>query len=182
MEFKEKEIVLKDGNICVLRSPNEQDAVAILELLKITAGETSYLIRYPEEVTMTLEEEQKFLKNILESKLNLMICAFVNGELAGNAGIHCVREHLKVKHRARFGIGIKQKFWNKGIGNALMKELLNAAKEMGFEQLELEVFSGNTRAISLYKKYGFEVWGTVKNACKLKDGTYFDELVMGRFL
>jgi len=180
MEFKEKKVELKDGTICILRSPNEQDAEAMIEYLKITSGETPYMVRYPEEVKLTLEEEKELLKNSLSSKENVMIAAFVDGELAGNAGINCVRNHIKLKHRAVFGIAIKEKYWNKGIGNALMKEILSTAKEMGYEQLELGVFSGNTKAMSLYKKYGFEVWGSVKNACKLKDGTYFDEIIMGR--
>lgn len=180
MEFKEKKIVLKDGTSCVLRSPNEQDAEAMIEYLKITASETPFLMRYPEEVNISPEEEKEFLKSCLSSKGNIMIAAFVDGELSGNAGIYCVRNRIKVKHRATFGMAIKEKYWNKGIGNALMQEVLVKAKEMGYEQLELGVFSENTKAMSLYQKYGFEVWGTIKNACKLKDGTYFDEIIMGR--
>ena len=32
------------------------------------------------------------------------------------------------------------------------------------------------------KKYGFEVWGRTLNAFRLKDGTYRDEICMGKFL
>ena len=53
---------------------------------------------------------------------------------------------------------------------------------MGYEQVELGVFSDNKRAQALYKKHGFEVWGYSKNAYKLKDGTYRDEIIMGRML
>ena len=53
---------------------------------------------------------------------------------------------------------------------------------MGYEQIELGVYSDNVKAQSLYKKHGFEVWGSVKNAYKLKDGTYRDEIMMGRRL
>lgn len=182
MELKEKNIVLKDGTACVLRSPDEQDAEDMIEYLRITSGETPFMVRYPEEVKITLEEEKELLKNCLSSKENIMIAAFVNGELAGNAGLNCVKNHIKLRHRAAFGISIKKRFWNNGIGNALIKEILLKAKEMGYEQIELGVYSENTKAQALYKKYGFEVWGTIKNACKLKDGTYFDEIVMGRAL
>ena len=51
---------------------------------------------------------------------------------------------------------------------------------MGYEQIELGVFADNKRAQNLYKKNGFEVWGNTKNAFKLKDGTYRDEIIMGR--
>ena len=53
---------------------------------------------------------------------------------------------------------------------------------MGYEQIELGVFSDNEKAKALYKKYGFEVWGNTKNAFKLKDGTYRDEIMMGRMI
>ncbi len=54
--------------------------------------------------------------------------------------------------------------------------------EYGFEQLELAVISGNTRAMSLYEKFGFELVGTIPNAIKYKDGTYADEHRMVRVL
>lgn len=182
MEFEEKKIELKDGTECILRSPNEQDAKSMIEYLKITSGETYFMVRYPEEINISIDKEKEILKDNLNSDKDIMIAAFVNGELAGNTGISCVRNHIKLKHRAEFGISIKEKYWNKGIGNLLLKEIIKQAKNMGYEQIELGVFSDNKKAQALYKKHGFEVWGSTKNAYKLKDGTYRDDIIMGRFL
>ncbi|SFD28613.1 GNAT family N-acetyltransferase [Clostridium uliginosum] len=182
MKFGENEIKLKDGTPCILRSPNEDDAEKMIEYLKITSKETHFMVRYPEEIKMTIDAEKECLKNNLISDKDIMIAAFVNGELAGNAGISCVRNHIKLKHRAVFGISIKEKYWNNGIGSILLKEIIEQAKKMGYEQIELGVFSDNEKAQVLYKKYGFEVWGTTKNAFKLKDGTYRDEIIMGRMI
>lgn len=182
MELKEKKIKLKDGTECVLRSPDEHDAEKMVEYLKIVSEETHFLIRYAEEIDITIDKEIEILKDKLNSNQNMMIGAFINDELAGNAGISCVRDFIKLKHRATFGISIKQKYWNNGIGNALIKEIIEQAKQIGYEQIELGVFSDNEKAIALYKKHGFEVWGSTKNAFKLKDGTYLDEITMGRML
>ncbi|HCW52622.1 MAG TPA: GNAT family N-acetyltransferase [Clostridium sp.] len=182
MRFLDKEVMLKDGTKCVLRSPNEDDAEKMIEYLRMTSRETYFMIRYPEEVTTTIEGEIKFLKNNLQSENDIMIAAFIDGELAGNAGLTCVRNLKKINHRAEFGISIKQKFWNKGIGNILISHIIDEAKEMGYEQIELGVYSDNKKAQALYKKYGFEVWGSIKNAYKLKDGTYSDEIIMGKIL
>lgn len=182
MKLIEKEIKLKDGTTCILRSPNEQDAEKMIEYLKMTSEETHFMVRYPEEINITIDKEMEILKDNLISNQNIMIGAFVNNELAGNAGISCVRNHIKLKHRAVFGISIKQKYWNNGIGNALIKEIIGQAKQIGYEQIELGVFSDNEKAVTLYKKYGFEVWGNMKNAFKLKDGTYRDEIIMGRII
>lgn len=180
MIFGAKKIELKDGAVCILRSPDEHDAEKMIEYLKMTSEETYFMVRYPEEINITTDKEIELLKDNLNSNKDMMIAAFVNNELAGNAGISCVRNHIKLKHRAVFGISIKKKYWNNGIGNALIREVIEQARQMGYEQIELGVFSDNEKAKELYKKYGFEVWGNMKNAYKLKDGTYRDEIMMGR--
>ena len=55
MRFAPKEIILKDGRACVLRPTAPEDAEAMIQYLKETAGETEYLLRYPDEVTFTVE-------------------------------------------------------------------------------------------------------------------------------
>ena len=182
MRSRAKKIELKDGTTCILRSPDEHDAEKMIEYLKMTSEETYFLVRYPEEINMTTDKEIELLKDNLNSNKDMMIAAFVNNELAGNAGIGCVGNHIKLKHRAVFGISIKEKYWNNGIGNALIREVIEQARQIGYEQIELGVFSDNEKAKELYKKYGFEVWGNVKNAYKLKDGTYRYEIMMGRMI
>ena len=182
MVFKEKEVELKDGTICILRSPDEHDAEKMIEHLKITSEETHFLTRYQEEINMTIEKEIELLKSNLNSNSDMMIAAFVDGDLAGSIGISCVRNHIKLKHRAIFGIAVKENYWNKGIGNIFIREVIEQAKGMGYEQIELGVFSDNDKAKKLYKKYGFEIWGNIKNAYKLKDGTYSDEIIMGKLI
>lgn len=182
MRYEPREILLRDGTVCLLRSPMPSDAPVMLDYLKITAAETDFLLRYPEEVTLTTEDEQSFLQKNLESPTDSMIAAFVNGQLAGNAGVQCVSGRQKLRHRCSLGIALKQAFWHNGLGSLLMDAALEQAAAAGFEQIELNVYSANTRAIALYERKGFERWGTVRSAAKLKDGRYLDEYLMGRFL
>ena len=182
MEFYKKEVELKDKTKCILRSPNENDAKDMIEYLKITSEETHFMIKYPEEIEITLEEEKEYIKDVASSDSEIMIAAFINNKLAGSAGIRCMNNHIKLKHRAIFGISIKEKYWNNGLGSTLIREIIEEAKKMGYEQIELSVFSDNEKAIRLYEKNGFEVWGKSKNAFKLKDGRYCDEIIMGIIL
>lgn len=182
MKFREKEIKLKNGIKCILKSPNEYDAEKMIEYLKMTSEETHFMVRYVEEIDITTDKEIEIINENLNSRQNMMIGAFINNELAGNASISCVRNHIKLRHRAVFGISIKEKFWNNGIGNALIREAIGQAKQIGYDQIELGVFSDNEKAVALYKKHGFKIWGNTKNAFKLKDGTYRDEIIMGRML
>ena len=55
MQFEAKEVELKDGTRCVLRSPNEQDAESMIEYLKTTSDETHFMIRYSEEIAISIE-------------------------------------------------------------------------------------------------------------------------------
>lgn len=182
MRFDKKEILLKNGDICILRSLKEDDVDKFIEYLKTTSNETHFMARYPEEVNTDINEQINFITNILESDKDILISAFINDELVGSTGLTCVKNHIKIKHRATLGISIKKDHWNKGIGSILIKEALNQGINMGYKQIELGVFSDNIKAKSLYEKNGFEVWGKIKNAFKLKDGTCYDEIIMGKFL
>lgn len=79
-------------------------------------------------------------------------------------------------------ITLYQKFCGMGIGTALLREILTAAKAAGYEQAELEVVSTNAPAVGLYRKLGFEDVGTMPRALKYQDGTYADFLLMARTL
>ena len=57
-----KTITLKDGRTCVLRNGTEQDAEAVLSNFILTHGQTDYLVSYPDEIKLTLEDERAYLK------------------------------------------------------------------------------------------------------------------------
>lgn len=59
-------------------------------------------------------------------------------------------------------IGVAQDFRRKGIAEELIRDAFTQAKERGALQAFLEVRSGNTGAIHLYKKLGFIVDGVRK--------------------
>lgn len=52
------EIQDKLGRTVILRTPTPDDADALIQYLKVTSAETPYLIREPEEITLTHEQEE----------------------------------------------------------------------------------------------------------------------------
>ena len=46
-----------------------------------------------------------------------------------------------------------------GIGRALIEASIDCARQAGYTQLELEVVADNERAVSLYRRAGFEEYG-----------------------
>lgn len=175
-----KEVTLSDGTNCILRNPIGTDAREVLDLLKKTSEETDQLLRYPDEIHMTVEEERQFLENMASQPNTVMILAVVNDQIIANAGLTPVSECDKCRHRASFGIAMLKNYWGRGIGTQLMVALLESAQEMGYRQIELEVLSDNDRALSLYKKFEFKIYGTNEKAFYFRDGTYQASHLMSR--
>ena len=59
-------------------------------------------------------------------------------------------------------IAVDPAFRGQKIGDALMREMLNRAKEKGVREVFLEVRESNAPAIGLYQKYGFSQIGVRK--------------------
>lgn len=184
MYFEPKTITLKDGRTAILRSPlPEQDAEDMRQYLLDISGETEFVLAYPEEEEfMTVEQEKAYLQGVLDDPNRLMIVAEVDGRIAGNCQLS-FKTRIKTRHRAIVAIGLRQAYWNLGIGTAMFKEMIGTARQRdGLLQLELEVVEGNSRARALYEKMGFRVAAVHPDNIRLKNGTLLNEYIMIRDL
>lgn len=173
-----KEVVLRNGERLALRSLQAQDAQQAICVCKATAGETLYMMRYPDEWTMPLEKEEAFIKATADDPKALMLGAFREGKLVGMSNFAPVHPADRARHRAGLGICILKACWGQGIGTAMMQILIDAARETALEQLELDVVSTNESAIRLYKRFGFTEFGRHPRMMKYRDGTYADTILM----
>ncbi len=114
MNYQEKTVTLKDGTVCRICSPQKKDAGQILEHMRITSEETHHMLRYPDEIMRTREEEEQYLEESLNSETDLLIAAFIGEELVGNAGISCVGTCKKVETLGCFRCICKEKILGKG--------------------------------------------------------------------
>ncbi|MHC3449062.1 N-acetyltransferase family protein, partial [Pediococcus pentosaceus] len=76
-----------------------------------------------------------------------------------------------------FGISVLKEFSGQGIGSMLLAEIINYAKSINLEILELEVRTDNIPAIHLYKKFGFKEYGLYEKFFKI-DHKYYDGTLM----
>lgn len=177
MLFDTKTIQLKNGRQAIFRSPLAEDAIAMIEYLKCCSSETNFILRYPEECVETADQEAAYLMSLNESPSGMMIVCVVDGEIAGNCQI-AFNKRLKIKHRASIAIAIIKKYWNLGIGTAMLHELIQIAEQHQIFQLELDFIEGNERGKHLYEKMGFKITAEKPNAICLKDGTMLKEYSM----
>lgn len=162
----------KLGRKIILRSAEASDAIALIDYLRITTGETPYLIREPEEVTITLEQEKQFIESKINAERELLLVTTIDGKHVGNCSLMSIAPYKRYKHRCEIAIALYQEYCGYGIGKVMMQTVLDVAKNLGYEQAELEVISNNKGAIELYKKLGFEKYGSFPNNIKYSDGTY----------
>lgn len=106
--------------------------------------------------------------------------AYVDGEVVGMAGFK-QREGSRECHKAFvWGTYVRPDMRRQGVAEALIEALLRSAAQL-VEQLTLCVVKDNAAAIALYRKFGFEVYGSEPRALKSAAG-YADEVLMARLL
>ena len=181
MVIRDIEFTLKDGRKAVLHSPREEDVPGMLEYLIQSAGETDFLLRYPEECgKYTPEAEKALFERMNASETEAMLACTVDGRIAGNCQITWNRR-IKTGHRASVAIALLKEFWGLGIGTRMFEEMIRIAEaDPAILQLELEFIEGNSRARALYEKMGFRITGVNPDAVRLKDGSFRNEYVMMR--
>ena len=174
MKFNPIEKKDKLGRTITLRSAELRDAEALLSYMRTTTAETPYLIREPEEVTMTMEQEEAFLQSKTDAERELLLIAETDSRHIGSCSLMQVLPYKRFDHRCSIAIALYQEFCGAGIGEIMLRTLLEAAKQAGYEQAELEVVSENHRAMALYEKLGFEKHGHLPHNMKYADGSYAD--------
>jgi ribosomal protein S18 acetylase RimI-like enzyme len=72
-------------------------------------------------------------------------------------------------------------FCGRGIGTALLREILQKARASGLTRIELSVREGNASVIGLYERFGFVQEGLQRKAIRM-DSKYENLICMGLLL
>ena len=181
MIIRDIEFTTKNGRKALIRSPKDEDIPGMLDYLYVSAGETEFILRYPEECGKYTTEGEKALFDRANTADNeAMLVCLVEGKVAGNCQI-VWSKGIKTRHRAAVAIALLKEYWNQGLGTRMLQELIRIAEEnRNILQIELDFVEGNIRARALYEKMGFRITGVKPNAIRLKDGTMLNEYSMIR--
>jgi RimJ/RimL family protein N-acetyltransferase len=179
MIFSPAAITLKDGRTGILRSPDPKaDAADLVQYLHDTAADTPFVLRTPEEIRYTVEGEERFLQNVVDSSNDCMILCEVDGHIAGNCHLSFYPQ-IKRRHACSVAIALRKAYWGNGIGTAMFEAMESLARQReGILQMELEFIEGNERGRGLYEKMGFRIYAEHPDAIRLKDGTMLKEYQM----
>ncbi len=129
MKIEPIEIKDKLGRTIVLRNAIPDDAKDLIRYLEVISAETPYLIREPDEITITHEQEVSFINNCFTSNKSLMLIATLNGKHIGNCSLSPIGNYKRYSHRCEVAIALYQEFCGYGIGKVCWKMYLKLQKD-----------------------------------------------------
>lgn len=176
-----KNVKLKNGEILTITSPTLDDAQELADYANTIRYESKFITMGEEDELSTKTNQEKWVQSTLNN-LNFIFSAKLNGELVGSGNLGPKSNKARLAHRCDMGMSVLKKYWNLGIASEIMKVVIEKAKEVGFEQIELQVASENAPARHLYKKFGFYETGYINNGMKYADGTYAKLILMQKDL
>ena len=159
-----------------IRKAKVEDAHAILNAEQEIAETPGYFCSQPNELSE--ENVIKTITTLGESEKGIYLVAEREGQIIGHAFLEPL--HLKsICHVAQLSIGVHHGWQEKGVGTALMQQIIDWAENSEMiEKIELNVRASNGRAIALYKKMGFIEEGRLKNRVKIDQSHYIDDILM----
>jgi L-amino acid N-acyltransferase len=145
------------GFILIIRKANLADLPAMLDIYN---GAILNLTATFDLVEQTIEQREQWFHKFGEQ--HPLIVAEVNGEIAGYCGISPYNAKEAYAKTVEISIYLSDKHRGKGIGNALMKDIIDRSRELGFHTIIAGITEGNDASIRLHEKYGFEFAGKLK--------------------
>lgn len=152
-----------------IRPSDAEEVTALLNLPGYRAG----TLRPPHQ---SVEEVRKRMENPAPGSFGLVVT--LDGRIVANGGTN--RFSGRRQHAAGLGMGVHDDYVGRGIGSFLLAELIDAADNwQDIRRLELTVYTDNAAAIRLYRKFGFEEEGLLRNFA-YRAGRYVDAYAMAR--
>jgi len=108
-----------------------------------------------------------------------ILVAVVDGEVVGTIGLHTTTRP-RLRHKAAIGMMVRDDWQGKGVGSAMMRAVVDLAdKWLNLTRIELTVFTDNEPAIAVYRKFGFQIEGTLRKFA-FREGEFVDAYTMAR--
>ena len=140
-----------------------------VEKLKINNKEELFLL---ESDLFTNSWSENALEEQLEIKTSLNLGLKANNELISYVLCQDLFPEIEI---LRFGV--KRKFQLQGNGKFLLKSLISLLKQKNYNRIFLEVNTSNSRAILLYKQFGF-IDISIRKNYYFETGIYYDAKIM----
>ncbi|UZS74920.1 GNAT family N-acetyltransferase [Pseudomonas syringae] len=110
---------------------------------------------------------------------HVKLVALHGNEVIGSIGLEQY-SRSRQSHVGAIGMGVASAWQGKGVGSKLLATALDIADNwMNLHRVELTLYVDNEAAQGLYRKFGFETEGRLRNYA-VRDGLFVDALSMAR--
>ncbi|WP_068311656.1 GNAT family N-acetyltransferase [Polycladidibacter hongkongensis] len=109
----------------------------------------------------TLEDRLAWLEERTVKGFPILIADDDEGNILGFGSYGTFRGKSGYDLTVEHSVYLKETAQGKGIGRALMQQLIQHAQSAGFHVMIGAIESGNTHSIALHEKLGFEIVGTL---------------------
>ena len=182
MNFSEGLIVKKfktNGMNVVFRYPKKNDVKDCLECVNSLVREEARILIVKE---MSMNKEKSWLKGVIKNVIkdkNIHVFVEIEGRVIGTGQIsRRIIPPSATDHVGEIGFGIMKKYRSMGIGEKLVKTLIELGKkEWKIKLVRSGYFSDNLASKRLHKKLGFRVLGKIPEGGKI-GGKYLDEILV----
>ncbi len=159
-----------------IRRARVEDASLLAEAERAIASVPGRLVSRPDEI-----DDAAFRRTIIdlnERGRGVYLVAELGRAIVGHAFLEPL-PLAATSHVVRLTIAVHEGHQRRGIGRALMNELLSFARSNPrVEKVELQVRSSNDAAIALYRSLGFVEEGRKTKRIKIGPNDYRDDVYM----
>ena len=151
----------------MIRSIKPSDCKSVTDIYNYYIETTSITF---EEVPITVSEMQNRVNGIRE--LFPYLVYEEDGKILGYAYVDTFHSRSAYRFTLENSIYLRNGYQGKGIGKALMNELLNEAKKRDTHSIIAVIALPNERSVNLHEAFGFKNVGTLKEV-----GRKFDKWI-----
>ncbi len=110
-----------------------------------------------------------------------VLIAELEGAVVGWGSLNQFNPRKAYDFVADFSVYVERAWRGKGVGGALLRKLIDRAKELGYHKLVLSAFPWNAAGMALYQRHGFRTVGIYEEQ-GLLDGKWVDTVIMEKIL
>lgn len=105
----------------------------------------------------------------LEKNRPMLVAVANNHKIIGWGALSNLYERPAYRISSEISVYIDETAKGQSVGKAIVTELLKLALSCDIQQVVAKIFAHNQPSLSLFKSFGFEEWGILKQVCDMND-------------
>lgn len=144
----------------MIREAMEKDLTEILEIYNEAILNTTAIYAYKAH---TIDERKQWYDKKMQEGYPVLVFE-ESGKVMGFATFGPFRAWPAYKYTIEHSIYVHDKYRNKGIGTALINEIIRISNEREFATIVAGIDEANDKSIKMHEKLGFKYSGTIYKA------------------